>query len=49
MCGPGTCFPGWSRPGEQYGELRGVSITGRAEIHDDYETVFNVGAALYGR
>ena len=35
--------------GEQYGELRGVSITGRAEIHDDYETVFNVGAALYGR
>ena len=35
--------------GESYGELRGVSITGRAEIADDYDTVFKVGAAVYGR
>jgi len=35
--------------GESYGELRGVSITGRAELHDDYDTVFAVGARLYGR
>src|SRR2546428_11692917 len=32
--------------GETYGELRGVSITGMADPHDDYETVFEVGAAL---
>ena len=35
--------------GESYGELRGVSITGRAEIHDDYDSVFDVGAAVYSR
>jgi PPOX class probable F420-dependent enzyme len=35
--------------GEAYGELRGVSITGRAEVHDDYDTVFGVGTQLYGR
>ena len=35
--------------GEAYGELRGVSITGQAEIHDDYDTVFKVGAAVYAR
>jgi len=35
--------------GESYGELRGVSITGRAELRDDYDTVFAVGAQLYGR
>jgi PPOX class probable F420-dependent enzyme len=35
--------------GETYAELRGVTITGRAEIRDDYDTVFSVGAALYGR
>jgi PPOX class probable F420-dependent enzyme len=35
--------------GESYGELRGVSITGRAEIADDYDTVFDVGAAVYAR
>jgi PPOX class probable F420-dependent enzyme len=35
--------------GEAYGELRGVAITGRAELHDDYDTVFDVGATLYGR
>ena len=35
--------------GETYGELRGVTITGRAEIHTDYDTVFDVGAALYSR
>jgi PPOX class probable F420-dependent enzyme len=35
--------------GDSYGELRGVSITGRAEIADDYETVFDVGAAVYAR
>ncbi|MDQ1515779.1 MAG: hypothetical protein QOE80_1609 [Actinomycetota bacterium] len=35
--------------GEQYGELRGVSISGRAVLHDDYETVYQVGEALYRR
>jgi PPOX class probable F420-dependent enzyme len=35
--------------GEAYGELRGVSITGRAEMADDYDTVFEVGAAVYAR
>ena len=35
--------------GVSYGELRGVSITGRAELADDYDTVFNVGAAVYAR
>jgi PPOX class probable F420-dependent enzyme len=35
--------------GEEYGELRGVSITGRAEIHDDYDTVYRVGETLFGR
>lgn len=35
--------------GETYGELRGVTITGRAEIHTDYDTVFGVGAALHAR
>jgi PPOX class probable F420-dependent enzyme len=35
--------------GETYGELRGVSVTGRAELHDDYETVLAVGEALYRR
>jgi PPOX class probable F420-dependent enzyme len=35
--------------GDSYGELRGVSITGRAEIADDYETVFDVGATVYAR
>jgi PPOX class probable F420-dependent enzyme len=35
--------------GEAYGDLRGVSITGRAELHDDYDTVFDVGSALYSR
>ena len=32
--------------GDTYGELRGLSITGRAEIADDYETVFEVGSAV---
>lgn len=35
--------------GDSYGELRGVSITGRADIADDYGTVFDVGAAVYAR
>lgn len=35
--------------GDSYGELRGVSITGRAEISDDYDTIFKVGAAVYAR
>ena len=35
--------------GESYGELRGVSIAGRAELRDDYDTVFAVGEALYRR
>jgi nitroimidazol reductase NimA-like FMN-containing flavoprotein (pyridoxamine 5'-phosphate oxidase superfamily) len=28
---------------------RGVSITGRAEVADDYDTVFDVGSAVYAR
>jgi PPOX class probable F420-dependent enzyme len=35
--------------GDSYGQLRGVSITGRAEIAEDYETVFDVGSAVYAR
>jgi len=35
--------------GDTYGELRGVSISGRAELSDDYDTVFAVGEALYRR
>ena len=35
--------------GESYGELRGISITGRAELADDYDTVFQVGSAVYSR
>ena len=35
--------------GDSYGELCGVSITGEAEIHDDYDRVFEVGAAVYAR
>jgi PPOX class probable F420-dependent enzyme len=35
--------------GERYGELRGVSIAGRAELADDYDTVFSVGETLYRR
>ena len=35
--------------GDSYGELRGVSITGRAEIADDYDAVFDAGAAIYAR
>ena len=35
--------------GETYGELRGVSVTGRAEIHEDYDTVLDVGLQIYGR
>ena len=35
--------------GDSYGELRGLSITGRADIADDYDTVFDVGAAVYAR
>jgi PPOX class probable F420-dependent enzyme len=35
--------------GDRYGELRGVTIAGRAEIADDYDTVFDVGAAVYAR
>jgi len=41
-----TCL---AEAGETYGELRGVSIAGRAELHDDYDTVFAVGAELHGR
>ena len=35
--------------GERYGDLRGVSIMGRAEMADDYDTVFSVGETLYRR
>ena len=35
--------------GDTYGELRGVTITGRAELVDDYDTVYRVGEALYRR
>ena len=41
-----TCL---AEAGEAYGELRGVSIAGRAELHDDYETAYAVGEALYRR
>lgn len=41
-----TCL---AEAGEQYGELRGASIVGRAELADDYETVFSVGETLYRR
>lgn len=32
--------------GDTYNELRGVSITGRAEISDDYDTVLRVGRVV---
>jgi PPOX class probable F420-dependent enzyme len=35
--------------GETYGELRGVSITGRADVRDDHDTVLAVGEALFRR
>jgi PPOX class probable F420-dependent enzyme len=35
--------------GEQYGELRGVSIVGRAELTENYDRVFAVGETLYRR
>jgi PPOX class probable F420-dependent enzyme len=35
--------------GGTYGELRGVSIVGRAELSDDYDTVYEVGETLYRR
>ena len=35
--------------GDTYGELRGVSITGEAELVDDYDTAFAVGSALQTR
>jgi len=35
--------------GDNYGELRGVSITGPAELSDDPEVVQAVGEALYPR
>jgi len=41
-----TCL---AEAGETYGELRGVSIAGRADLHDDRDTVFAVGEALYRR
>ena len=41
-----TCL---AETGEQYGELRGVTVTGRAELSDDYDTVFAVGEALQRR
>jgi PPOX class probable F420-dependent enzyme len=41
-----TCL---AEAGDAYGELRGVSIAGRAELRDDRETVFAVGEALYRR
>jgi PPOX class probable F420-dependent enzyme len=41
-----TCL---AETGVQYGELRGVAITGRAELNDDYDTVFAVGEALQHR
>lgn len=35
--------------GDRYDTLRGVSITGRAVMVEDYETVRGVGARVYGR
>ena len=41
-----TCL---AEAGESYRELRGVSITGRAELTDFYDIVCDVGAAVYSR
>ena len=35
--------------GEQYNELRGVQIKGRATINDDRETVQHIGEIIYER
>jgi PPOX class probable F420-dependent enzyme len=35
--------------GDSYPELRGVSITGRAEIIEDYDTVLKLGEAVHTR
>ncbi|HVA43831.1 MAG TPA: TIGR03618 family F420-dependent PPOX class oxidoreductase [Acidimicrobiales bacterium] len=35
--------------GKAYGELRGVQITGRAEVSSERDTVVSVGEALYPR
>lgn len=35
--------------GERYGDLRGASIVGRAELAGDYDTVFSVGETLHRR
>jgi len=35
--------------GDSYGELRGVSITGRAELVEDFDRVLDVGMAVYSR
>ena len=35
--------------GDTYNELRGVSITGRAEIIEDFETVLKLGEAIHAR
>ena len=35
--------------GGTYGELRGVSMVGRADLRDDYDTVYEVGETLYRR
>ena len=35
--------------GEDYSELRGVQIKGRAIINNDYETVQRIGAAIWER
>ena len=35
--------------GDTYGELRGVSITGRATIVEDFDTVLELGEAVHRR
>jgi PPOX class probable F420-dependent enzyme len=35
--------------GTEYGELRGVSIAGRADLSEDHDAVMEVGTRLFGR
>ena len=35
--------------GDGYGDLRGISFTGRVEIIEDFDRVFAIGQQIYGR
>ncbi len=35
--------------GDNYGDLRGISFTGKVEIVDDFDRVFAIGQQIYGR